>query len=178
MLSRPKNHRCCGGVISRQYLPHSRAATEPKSPVVITMMPPGPRCRLNKTSVPRGSGRCSMTSSITMMSTFTSRCRVVSSTAPGNTDNPDLWQLDRGVGRELNSIIGVTVRLLTGEILFGVVACGVKGRRFGLPEPAGLTSQNIAAIQGIEKPLFRELGAGRTIAQRNSFPHAAQSPIG
>src|SRR5216684_9013421 len=43
-------------------------------------------------------------------------------------------------------VIGVTVRLLSGEILFGVVACWVKGRRFGLPEPARLTSQNIAAI--------------------------------
>ena len=40
-----KNQRCCGGVISRHCAPASLAAKEPKSPVVITMMPPGLRCR-------------------------------------------------------------------------------------------------------------------------------------
>ena len=41
MLSRVKYHRCCGGVISRQRAPDSLAKSEAKSPVVITMMPPG-----------------------------------------------------------------------------------------------------------------------------------------
>ena len=45
MLSWVKNQRCCGGVISRQRTPASLAAIEPKSPVVITMMPPGLSCR-------------------------------------------------------------------------------------------------------------------------------------
>src|SRR5262245_2078140 len=43
MLACVKNHRCCGGVISRHRAPVSRAAGEPKSPVVITMIPPGLR---------------------------------------------------------------------------------------------------------------------------------------
>src|SRR5215475_8462964 len=77
-----------------------------------------------------------------------------------------------------SEVIGITVRLLSREILFGVVACRVKGRRLGLPEPAGRTSQNIAAVDERQESLFRDLGAGRTIAQRNSFRHAARSSIG
>ena len=55
MLSRVKNHRCCGGVISRHREPAIRAGNEPKSPVVMTMTPPGLRCRAHSTSVSRGS---------------------------------------------------------------------------------------------------------------------------
>ena len=43
MLSGVRNHRCCGGVISRHRAPASRASGEAKSPVVIMMMPPGLR---------------------------------------------------------------------------------------------------------------------------------------
>ena len=69
MLSGVKNHRCCGGVISRHLAPASRAAIDAKSPVVITMMPPGLSCCRHSASVSRGSGRCSITSSRTMTST-------------------------------------------------------------------------------------------------------------
>src|SRR5258707_6154560 len=39
MLACVNNHRCCGGVISRQCAPAALEYSEPKSPVVITMIP-------------------------------------------------------------------------------------------------------------------------------------------
>src|SRR5215470_4321906 len=77
-----------------------------------------------------------------------------------------------------SQVIGVTVRLLSGEILCGVITFRVEGCGFGLPDAACPALQNVAAIQGIEKSLFGDLRAGGTIAQRNSFRHAAQSSIG
>src|SRR5260370_27224798 len=77
-----------------------------------------------------------------------------------------------------SQVIGVTVRLLSGEILSGVITFWVEGGGFGLPEPPGPAPQNISAIQGIKKTFFLYLGTARTIAQRNSFRHAAQSSIG
>ena len=51
MLARLKNHKCCGGVIRRQREPSSFAGSEPKSPVEMTMMPPGLRWRSHRASV-------------------------------------------------------------------------------------------------------------------------------
>ena len=94
MPARVKNHRCCGGVINRQLAPIRRAASEPKSPVVIITAPPGLRRSTAAANVPRGSGRCSITSSNTMASTSPTRRRLSASAKPDSTLRPD-WRRAR-----------------------------------------------------------------------------------